>query len=105
MFLIIEDFNIASYADENTPYVSANNMYGVVKCLDEASTKLFKWFSDNLRKSNANMSKFHFLVSTNNTVNIRVEKFDIKNSDCEKLLGVQIDHELTFCSHISESYL
>ena len=51
------------------------------------------------------MSKFHFLVSTNNTVNIRVEKFDIKNSDCEKLLRVQIDHELTFCSHISESYL
>ena len=54
-------------------------------------------------KSNAN--KCHLLVSTNNTVNIRVENFDIKDSDCEKLLGVLItnfNHKLTFNSHISD---
>ena len=53
LFFIIEDFDIASYADDNTPYVSANNMNGVVKSLEEASIKLFKWFSDNLMKTNA----------------------------------------------------
>ena len=51
-------------------------------------------------KSNAN--KCHLLVSTNNTVNIRVENFDIKDSDCEKLLGVKFNHKLTFNSHISD---
>ena len=51
-------------------------------------------------KSNAD--KCHLLVSTNNTVNIRVENFDIKNSDCEKPLGVKIDQKLTFNSHISD---
>ena len=76
-------------------------MDGVFKSLEEASTKLFKWFSDNLMKSNAN--KCHLLVSTNNTVNIRVEIFDIKDSDCEKLLGVKFNHKLTFNSHISDS--
>ena len=74
---------------------------GVVKSLEGASIKLFKWFSsDNLMKSNAD--KCHLLVSTNNTVNIRVENFDIKNSDCEKPLGVKIDHKITFNSHISD---
>ena len=72
LFFIIEDFDIASYADDNTPYVSANNMNGVVKSLEEASIKLFKWFSDNLMKANAD--ECHLLVSTNKTVNIRVEK-------------------------------
>ena len=100
MFFIIEDFDIASHADDNTPYASANNMTGVIKSLEEASTKLLKWFRDNLMKSNAD--KCHLLVSTNNTVTIRAENFDIKNSDCEKLLGVKFDHKLTFNSQISD---
>ena len=31
LFFIIEDFGIVSYADDNTQYVSANNMDRVVK--------------------------------------------------------------------------
>ena len=42
LFFIIEDTDIASYADDNTPYVSANNTDGV-KSLGEASEILFKW--------------------------------------------------------------
>ena len=69
----MEDLDIASYADDNTPYVSASNMHRVVISLEEASTKLFKRFSDSLMKSNAN--KCHLLVNTNNAINIKVEKF------------------------------
>ena len=64
--------NIASYADESTPYVSANNMNVVDKSLEE------EIFSDNLMKSNA--SRCHLLVSTINTINIRVESFDKKET-------------------------
>ena len=70
-FYIIEDFYIASYADDNTPYVCKNNIDGVVKFLEEASTKLFKWFSHYLMKSNAD--KCDLLVSTNKTVNMSRE--------------------------------
>ena len=49
-----------------------------------------------------NASKWHSLVSTNNTVNTRVENFDIKGSDCEKLLGIKFDYKLTSNSHISD---
>ena len=100
LFFIIKDFDIANYANDNTPCMSANNMDEVVKYLEEASTKLFKWFSDNLMKSNA--EKLHLSVSTNNTVNTKVENSDIKNSHCQKFLGAKFGHKLTCNNHISD---
>ena len=61
-FFTTEGFDIASYANDNTSYVSANNMDGAVKSLEENSTKLFKWFSDNLLESN--VIKCHVLAQT-----------------------------------------
>ena len=83
LFFIIEDTDIASYADDNTPYVIADNIDGVIKSLEEASEILFKWFNDNLMKINAD--KCHLLVSTNNTVKIKIGNFDITNGKSEKL--------------------
>ena len=37
LFFIFEDTDIASYADENIPYVIADNIDGVIKSLEEAS--------------------------------------------------------------------
>ena len=53
MFFIIEDTDIAGYADDNTPHVSADNIDGVIKSLEEASEISFKWFSVNLMKINS----------------------------------------------------
>ena len=49
-----------------------------------------------------NADKCHLLVSTNNTVKIEIGNIDITNSKKEKLLGVKIDHKLSFDDHISE---
>ena len=73
----------ASYADDNTPYVITDNIDGVVKALEEASEILFKWLNDNLMKSSD--EKCHLLVSTNNTVKIKIGNFDVTNSKSEKL--------------------
>ena len=100
LFFIIEDTHIASYADDNTPYVIADNIDGVIQSLEEASEILFKWFNDNLMRINAD--KYHLLVSTNNTVKIKIGNFDITNSKSEKVLGVKFDHKLSFDDHISE---
>ena len=37
LFFIIEDTDIASYVDDNTPYVIADNIDGVIKSLEEVS--------------------------------------------------------------------
>ena len=42
------------------------------------------------------------VIITNNPINIRVENVDIRNSVCEKLLGVKFDHKLTFNSNTSD---
>ena len=94
LFFIIEDTNIASYIDDNIPYVSAGNIDRVIESLEVASETLFNWFSDNLMKINTD--KCHLLVSTNNTVKMKIGNFDITNSKSEKLIGVKFDHKLSF---------
>ena len=74
LFFVIEDTDITSYADDNTPYLTDDTIEGVIKSLEEVSKKLLKWFDDNLMKSNAD--KCHLLVSTNETVKIKVGNYD-----------------------------
>ena len=98
LFLIMKETNFASYADDNTPYVTAENLDEVIKSLEKDSIKLFQWFSDNEMK--ANHDKCHLLVSGKNNVTINANGLKIKNTECEKLLGIKVDCGLKF-----ENYL
>ena len=100
LFFINEDTDITSYANDNTPYVIADNIDGIIKSLEEASEFFSKCFNDNLMK--INVGKCHLLVSANNTFKIKIGNFDITNSKSEKLLGVKFDHKLSFDDHISK---
>ena len=75
-FFILNDVDIASYADDNTPYVIADDINGVIKSLGKASKALFEWSENNLLKSN--VDRCHLLVSSSDTVIIRVSEYDIK---------------------------
>ena len=44
----------------------------------------------------------HFLVSTSNTVKLKIRNIDITKSKSKKLLGAEFDHELSFDDHISK---
>ena len=103
LFFIIEDLDIASYADDNTPYVSANIIDGFAKSLEEASTKLFKWSSDNLMKRNA--KKCHLLVNKNNTVEIREGNCSSKISTIKRYFGKTYCYEHFFLNHGSATAL
>ena len=100
LFFIVNKIDIANYADDNTPYTSSNDVNGLIKSLEEASKELFKWFDDNLMKSNPD--KCHLLVSTNDNVAIRIGNFRIENTKREKLLGIQFDNKLSFNYPLSE---
>ena len=92
--------DIANFADDNTPFTSANNIDDLIDSLEKASSSLFKWFKDNLFKSHPD--KYHLFVSTNEKTKINIEEFSKENSDWEKLLGVKIDNKLTFDCHVSD---
>ena len=100
LFSILNDVDIASYADANIPRVIADDINGVTASLEKASKVLFERFENNLLKGNAD--RCHLLVSSSHIVSIRVSEYDIKNSECEKLLGVKFDNKLKFEKHITD---
>ena len=42
LFFILNDVDIANYADDNTPYVIADGINGAIKSLEKASTALLE---------------------------------------------------------------
>ena len=99
MFLVVQNVDFASYADDNTIYDAGDNIDEVIFSLQESSKKLFKWFADNQMK--ANEDKCHLIVNTNELTEIKIGDFTIKNSASEKLLGVNIDSKLNFDCHVN----
>ena len=70
LFFIANSMDIANYADDNTPYATANDIDSLIVSLEEASKSLFTWFDNNLMKSNAD--KCHLLVSSDEKVTIKI---------------------------------
>ena len=82
MFYFLEDYDIANYADDSTPYNADKNVESVVNNLEHSLSILFKWFNDNYMKVNA--GKSHLLVSGNvrSRANIDNNYMSLKKSNC-----------------------
>ena len=75
-------------------------MDSVIVQLEEDSKILLEWVSNNVLK--ANLDKFHLLLSNPNpNISVKVDQYEISNSNCEKLLGIIIDNKLTFNNHVA----
>ena len=55
--LVVDESNIASYADDTTPYTCNDNLVLVIAKLEEDSPSLIKWINNNHMK--ANRTNFH----------------------------------------------
>ena len=100
LFFIVNDIDIENYADDNTPYVIADNIDDLIKSLEEASTVSFQWFDNNLLKSNP--GKCHLLINRNDNVPVHVGKWETENSKCEKLLGVKLKWKQNIDDHVKK---
>ena len=47
MFFMVDNIDIASYADDNTPYSVGKSQCDLETKLQKTSVKLFKWFHEN----------------------------------------------------------
>ena len=91
MFFMVNNIDIASYADDNTSYSVGKSQCDLETKLQKTSAKLFKWFHENGLK--ANLDKCHFLSSLDiNT------KFSLPACI---LHGVTIDRKLNFNKHVT----
>ena len=96
---MLKDTDFASYADNDTIYNIGDSINDVTAALQDSSEKLFQWFYDNQLKGNTD--KCHLIVSSDDPSEIREGELVIKNTTCEKVLGIKIDNKLTFDEHIS----
>ena len=87
-FFGIMECDIASYANDNTPYNFDFNLDNVISYLEKSTNSLLKWFRENHMK--ANIDKCHLSVSSDEGCTAMIEDFSIKNSTEEKLLGVNL---------------
>ena len=94
IFYIINDGNIANFADDNSPFIFNYSIIEVLDLLEQESNKLYLWNEFNYLKPNAD--KYHLLLSShdmNLELSINTEK--VKNSNEEKLLGVTFDNDFS----------
>ena len=99
LFLWDYKWDIASYADDNTPYTSDISLNLVLEKLESLTHDLLRWFKENHMKANAN--KCHLLMTTNAVTSININGFQITNGTKKKLLGIKFDSKLSFKNHVS----
>ena len=98
LFLLLD---IVNYADDNTPFACAECIPSTISQLESEAVIILNWIRNN--GLSANPDKFHLILSDGTQeYAINIDNFSIKNSNCEKLLGIKIDNKLTFNQHVSD---
>ena len=70
----------------------------ILSKLEKGTSTVFTWFQNNYLK--ANSGKSHLLTTSDNIQHINVEGNQLSSSKSEELLGILIDHKLTFENHL-----
>ena len=94
LFLCDCETIIINYVDDTTLYACEPNMDLVLSKLEKDTSTVFKWFQNNYLK--ANSGKSHLLTTSDNIQHINVGGNQLSSSNYEELLGILIDHKLTF---------
>ena len=85
--------------DNNTSYNVDFNLGNVISNLEQSTNSLLGWFRENHMKVDGN--KFHLFVSSDESCTAKIEDFSIKYSSNEKLLGLKLDSNFSFETHIN----
>ena len=100
LFYLVNDCDVCNFADDTTPYACDTNLTNLMSRLEYATEQAIDWFEINYMK--LNVDKCHLLVggSKNENVTAKISGFEITESKKEKLLGIEIDNELTLNEHV-----
>ena len=96
----LADPTVVNYADDNTPFLTAQDINSVINKIESNSIKLFQWLANNVVK--ANPEKSHLLLSKKqNNLYAVINSHEITNSNSEILLRITFDNELNFNEYVS----
>ena len=102
LFFIIEQTDVCNYADDNTLNACDMSLENLLKRLEHDSSLAIEWFQNNYMKLNED--KCHLLVSgfKHEVLWADIGGKRIWESTEKKLLGLHIDRDLKFTSHVSK---
>ena len=100
LFFDLEKIDFSNFADDITPYCHGQNVEEVIHNLEKTATDLFEWFTNN--EMRANPEKFQLILNSKSKHKLMLGDASITNSNQVKLLGINIDNELTFKEHINQ---
>ena len=99
LFLFSEDFPIANYAGDCSPYEPRPSIGHVIVKLQENSKLLINWYESNYLKPNP--VKWHLLLSEiGDEYFVNIGSKCIFNSKEKNILGVYFDNKLNFKCHL-----
>ena len=99
LFLFVEEVDIMSYTNDNTPCVCSENVDVTLEKLEEVGKVFFEWFSNNFLKTNTD--KCNLILSTDEPFSINIDNEVIKNSNNKKLLGINLNNRIGFDTHVA----
>ena len=105
MFLWLTKSDLHNFADDNTIAVTCKNLNDLLRTLEKESESAVDWFRNN--NMIANPDKFQAIIMNKRRENQITHKLKIYNNEIEttksvKLLGIEIDNQLSFNQHISK---
>ena len=102
LFLFLSATDICNFADDTTLFECNENIEKVIQKLESSSELVILWFENNFMK--VNTEKCHFLVSGQKHEHLwtKVGENIIWEKNEVKLLGLTIDNDLKFDTHISK---
>ena len=85
---------LSNYADDNVLYAFGSNMTEVKDKLSQDLRKLSEWFTENFMILNPD--KCHYMCLGKDAVNdiLKLCDVELKSSELETVLGIEIDHQL-----------
>ena len=91
---------LSNYADDNVLYAFGSNMTEVKDKLSQDLPKLSEWFTENFMILNPD--KCHYMCLGKDAVNdiLKLCDVELKSSELETVLGIEIDQKLTFNCHV-----
>ena len=99
LFLFSQNFSMANYADDCSPYEFSGSIDDVILKVQNDSLCLLEWYESNYLKPNPD--KWRLLLSDKGDNNfIKIGTDVISNSTDEKILGVYFDNKLNFNTHL-----
>ena len=98
LFIYDCESNIINYADQTKLYACKPNMDIVLSKLEKDTFTVFIWYQNNYLK--ANSGKSHLLTTSCNLHHVNVGGNQLISSKYEEMLGILINHKLTFEKHL-----